>query len=121
MELTCLPPTTPDNQTGTVGDKKKDWVQMDEEDRLVMRQMNQELDSIAEEKTLEDEETIEEDVTKSFISPPGLASSLFWPIRSLSGNNFPSFTDNFPLLLSNSIYSIPPFLFNFGNITLPNF
>ena len=79
MELTCLPPTTPDNQTGTVGDKKKDWVQMDEEDRLVMRQMNQELDSIAEEKTLEDEETIEEDVTKSFISLPDWLVLYFGP------------------------------------------
>ena len=106
MELTCLPPATPDNQAGTVDDEKKDWVQLDEEDRFMM---SPELDSIAEEKTLEEEETIEEDVTMSFISPPGLASSLFWPIRSLSGNNFPSFPDNFPLLLSNSIYSIPPF------------
>ena len=79
MELTCLPPTTPDNQPDTVGDKKKDWVQMDEEDRLVMRQMNQELDSIAEEKTLEDEETIEEDVTKSFISLPDWLVLYFGP------------------------------------------
>ena len=110
MELTCLPPTTPDNQTGTVGDKKKDWVQLDEEDRLVMSQMNQELDSIAEEKTLEDEETIEEDVTKSFISPPGLASSLFWPIRSLSGNNFPSFPDIFRCSYQTVYTVFPPFI-----------
>ena len=65
MELTCLPPTTPDNQGGAVGDEKKSWAQLDEEDSFVM---NPELDSIAEEKTLEEEETIEEDVTMSFIS-----------------------------------------------------
>ena len=110
MELTCLPPATPDNQAGAVGDEKKNWADLDEEDTFLW---SQGLNSIAEEKTLEEEETIEEDVTMSFISPPGLASSLFWLIRSLSGNNFPYFPDNFPdkcpLPLSSSMYNIPPF------------
>ena len=122
MELTCLPPATPDDQAGAVGDEKKDWAQLVEEDTFAM---NPGLDSIAEEKTLEEEEIIEEDaiseeeekiieedVTTSFVSPSGLASSLFWPIRSLSGNNFPyfpdNFLDNFPLPLSSNLYIIPP-------------
>ena len=115
MELTCLPPATLDHQAGAVGDEKKTWAQLDEEDTFVM---NPGLESIVEERTLEGEEIIEEDETKSLIPPSGLASSLFWPFRSLSGNNFPYFPDNFldtfPLPLSSSI-------FIFGNITLPHF
>ena len=106
MELTCLPPATPDDPAGAVGGERKDWNKMNEEDGFVS---SPELASITEEETLEEQRTIEEDETMSFVTPSGLASSLFRPIRSLSGNNFPSFPDNFPLLLSNSIYSIPPF------------
>ena len=116
MELTCLPPATLDHQAGAVGDEKKSWADLDEEDTFLM---GQDLDSIAEERTLEEEQIIEEDVTMSFPSPSGLASSLFWPIRSLSGNNFPYFPNNFPdkspLPLSSGMYDIPPFLFIFGN------
>ena len=105
MELTCLSPATSDNQAGAVGDEKKSWADLDEEDTFLM---GPDLDSIAEERTLEEEQIIEEDVTMSFPSPAGLASPLFWPIRSLSGNNFPYFPDNFlvnfPLPLSSSIY-----------------
>ena len=118
MELTCLPPTTPDNQAGAVGDKKKSWADLDEEDTFLL---GPDLNSIAEEKTLEEEETIEEEVTMSFIFPPGLASSLFWPIHSLSGNNFPYLPDNFPdkcpLPLSSSI---PPFIY-FRQYNTPQF
>ena len=117
MELTCLPP-----------DEKKSWAQLDEEDSFVM---NPELDSIAEEKTLEEEETIEEDMTMSFISPPGLASSLFWPFRSLSGNNFPYFMiifriifrcpyqavcTTFPLLIYFRQYNTPQFSASISNL-----
>ena len=106
MELTCLPPATPDDPAGAVGGERKDWNKMNEEDGFVT---NPALDSITEEDTLEEQETFEEDETIPFVSSPGLASSLFRPIRSLSGNNFPFFPDNFPLLLSNSTYNIPPF------------
>ncbi len=101
MELTCLPPASLDNQAGAVGDEEKTWAQLDEEDTLG-------LERIAEEKTLEEEEIIEEDETKSCFPSFGLASYLFRPLRSLSGNNFPYFPDNFlvnfPLPLSSSIY-----------------
>ena len=114
MELTCLSPATSDNQAGAVGDEKKSWADLDEEDTFLM---GPDLDSIAEERTLEEEQIIEEDVTMSFPSPAGLASPLFWPIRSLSGNNFPYFPNNFPdkspLPLSSGMYDIPPFLFIF--------
>ena len=110
MELTCLPPVTLDNQPDAAGDEKKTWAQLDEEDTWQEEPfvMNPELESITEEKTLEEEDIIEEDETKSCFPPFGLASYLFRPIRSLSGNNFPYFPDNFlvnfPLPLSSSIY-----------------
>ena len=130
MELTCLSPATSDHQAGAVGDKKKSWADLDEED--IFNQdtflIGQDPNTIAEERTLEEEQIIEEDVTMSFPFPSGLASSLFWPFRSLSGNNFPyfpnSFPDKSPLLLSGGMYDIPPFFIyfrQFGNITLPNF
>ena len=106
MELTCLSPATSDNQAGAVGDEKKSWADLDEEDTFLM---GPDLDSIAEERTLEEEQIIEEDVTVSFPFPSGLASSLFWPSHTLSGNNFPYFPDNFSLPLSSSMYNIPPF------------
>ena len=116
MELTCLSPATSDNQAGAVGDEKKSWADLDEEDTFLM---GPDLDSIAEERTLEEEQIVEEDVTMSFPFPSGLASPLSWPFRSLSGNNFPyfpnSFPDNSPLPLSSGMYDIPPFLFIFGN------
>ncbi len=105
MELTCLPPVTLDAQPDAAGDEKKTWAQLDEEDTFVMIPA---LESITEEKTLEEEDNIEEDETKSYFPSFGLASYLFRPILSLSGNNFPYFPDNFlvnfPLPLSSSIY-----------------
>ena len=71
MELTCLPPATPDNQAGAVGDEKKSWAELDEEDTFLF---GQDLNSIAEERTLEEEQIIEEDVTTSFPSPAGSVS-----------------------------------------------
>ena len=110
MELTCLPPVTLDAQPDAAGDEKKTWAQLDEEDTwkdepLVMTPV---LESITEEKTLEEEDNIEEDEIKSCFPSFGLASYFFRPILSLSGNNFPYFPDNFlvnfPLPLSSSIY-----------------
>ena len=121
MELTCLSPATSDNQAGAVGDEKKSWAQLDEEDSFVM---NPELDSIAEEKTLEEEETIEEDVAMSFISPPGLASSLFWPFQSLFGNNFPYFMIIFRITFRcpyQTVCTTSPLLIYFWQYNTPQF
>ena len=110
MELTCLPPVTLDNQPDAAGDEKKTWAQLDEEDTWKDETfvMTPALESTTEEKTLEEEDNIEEDETKSCFPSFGLASYLFRPILSLSGNNFPYFPDNFlvnfPLPLSSSIY-----------------
>ena len=69
MELTPLVPATPE--------EKKDWNQLDEEDTFVRSPV---LDSIAEE-----EKTVEEDATTSFVTPFGLANvfSYFGPFKFL--------------------------------------
>ena len=95
MELTPLMPVTPE--------EKKDWNQLYEEDTLARSPV---LDSIAEE-----EKTVEEDVTTSFVTPFGLANvfSYFGPFKFLVPKTisiiFPGY---FLLPLPNSICSFSP-------------